>query len=139
MKEPKFTYENGHAVCETVDNMGRIIKGEAWCAEEDKEFENSLTGSSIAEMRAQIAAAKMYRDDLKIKLSALNQLLYSMNQSYKFRPRSYEATMLYHQIYLTKNDLEIAKHQLAILKLELYDYINDKETLYQKIRKNRNA
>ena len=75
MKEPKFTYENGHAVCETVDSMGRIIKGEAWCAEEDKEFENSLTGSSIAEMRAQIAAAKMYRDDLKIKLSALNQLL----------------------------------------------------------------
>ena len=62
-----------------------------------------------------------------------------MHQSYKFRPRSYEATMLYLQIYLTKNDLEIAKHQLAILKLELYDYINDKETLYQKIRKNRNA
>ncbi len=139
MKEPKFTYENGHAVCETVDSMGRIIRGEAWCAEEDKEFENSLTGSSIAEMRAQIAAAKMYRDDLKIKLSALNQLLYSMNQSNKFRPKGYEATMLYHQIYLTKNDLEIAKHQLAILKLELYDYINDKETLYQKIRKNRNA
>ena len=62
-----------------------------------------------------------------------------MNQSENFSPHHYEAKMLYHQIYLTKNDLEIAKHQLAILKLELYDYINDKETLYQKIRKNRNA
>lgn len=139
MKEPIFSYEDGHAVCEVVDNMGRIIKGEAWCAEEDKDFENRLTGSSIAEMRAQIAAAKMYRDDLKIKLSALKQLLYSMNQSKHFNSHSYEAKMLYRQIKFVEFDLEIARHQLAILKLELYDYINDKETLYQRIRKNRNA
>lgn len=139
MKQPKFTYENGYAKCETEDNLGRKFIGEAWCAEEDKDFESVLMGSTIAEMRAQIAVAKTYRDDLKIKLSALNQLLYSMNQSGKFSPNHYEARMLYHQIYLTKNDLSIARHQLAVLKLDLFEYINDKEQLHQKIRKNRNG
>lgn len=137
MKEPVFTYENGHAICCTEDKFGRTIKGEAWCSPEDKDFESILMGSTIAEMRAQIAAAKMYRDDLKIKLSALNQLLYSMNQSQHFDPHSYQAKMLYRQIRLIKDDLNIAKHQLAVLKLDLYDYINDKDALHQKLRKNR--
>ena len=137
MKEPKFTYENGHAVCETVDSMGRIIKGEAWCAEEDKDFESMIMGSTIAEMRAQIAAAKTYRDDLKIKLKALKQLYYSMKMSKQFNPKSYENIMLHRQIRLLENDLSIAKHQLAVLKLDLYDYINDKDLYHQRIRKMR--
>ena len=137
MKEPIFTYKDGYAKCVAEDNMGRQFIGEAWCADEDKDFESMIMGSTIAEMRAQIEAAKTYRNDLKIKLSALNQLLYSMNQSNKFRPKSYEATMLYHQIYLIKNDLEIAKHQLAVLKLDLFEYINDKDNYHKKIRKMR--
>lgn len=137
MKEPVFTYENGHAICCTEDKFGRTIKGEAWCSPEDKDFESVLMGSTIAEMRAQIAAAKMYRDDLKIKLSALNQLYYSMKCSKKFNPKSYENIMLHRQIRLIENDLAIAKHQLAVLQLDLYDYINDKDALHQKIRKNR--
>ena len=28
MKEPVFTYENGHAICCTEDKFGRTIKGE---------------------------------------------------------------------------------------------------------------
>ena len=139
MKQPKFTYEDGHAACITEDNLGRIFKGEAWCNPEDKEFESILTGSTIAEMRAQIAAAKTYRDDLKIKLIGLNQLLYSMNQSQYFNPHSYEAKMLYRQIRFTKLDLDIAKHQLAVLKLDLYEYINDKDVLHKKLKERRDA
>lgn len=138
MKEPVFRYENGHSTCIVEDAMGRKIIGEAWCSPEDKDFESVLMGSTIAEMRAQIAAAKMYRDDLKIKLSALNQLLYSINQSQYFDPHSYQAKMLYRQIRLIKDDLDIAKHQLAVLKLDLYEYINDKDALHQKLRKRRN-
>ena len=138
MKEPVFKYEDGHSTCTVEDAMGRKIIGEAWCSPEDKDFESVLMGSTIAEMRAQIAAAKMYRDDLKIKLAALNQLFYSMRHSTKYNPRSYEANMLWRQIKLIKNDLDIAKHQLAVLKLDLYDYINDKDALHQKLRKRRN-
>ena len=60
-----------------------------------------------------------------------------MKCSKKFNPKSYENIMLHRQIRLIENDLAIAKHQLAVLQLDLYDYINDKDTLHQKIRKNR--
>ena len=135
--EPTFRYENGHAICETRDSMGRIYKGEAWCAPEDADVESALVGENIAEMRAQIAAAKTYRDDLKIKISALKQLYYNMKHSTHFNPKSYEAIMLYKQIKLHEEDLEIAKHQLAVLKLDLYEFLRDKEEFYQKLRKHR--
>jgi len=137
MKEPTFYYKDGYAKCTAEDDMGRVFIGEAWCAEEDKDFESMIMGSTIAEMRARIAAAKTYRDDLKIKLSALNQLYYSMKHSKQFNPKSYENIMLHRQIKMIKNDLEIAKHQLAVLKLDLYEYINMKDEHHKKIRKMR--
>jgi len=137
MKEPTFYYKDGYAKCVAEDDMGRVFMGEAWCADEDKDFESMIMGSTIAEMRAQIAAAKTYRDDLKIKLSALNQLYYSMKHSKQFNPKSYENKMLHRQIKLIEGDLEIAKHQLAVLKLDLFEYINDKDAYHQKIRKMR--
>jgi len=137
MKEPIITYKDGHAYCEVIDSMGRIFSGSAHCADVDKDFENKLTGCYIAERRAEIAAARTYRDDLKIKLSALKQLLYSMKMSKHFNPKSYESKSLFRQIHLLENDLDIAKHQLAVLKVELYEYIQDKETLYQELRKRR--
>lgn len=137
MKEPTFYYKDGYAKCTAEDDMGRIFIGEAWCADEDKDFESMIMGSTIAEMRAQIAAAKTYRDDLKIKLAALNQLYYSMKHSKQFNPKSYENIMLHRQIKLMQSDLEIAKHQLAVLKLDLYEYINSKDEYHQRIRKMR--
>ena len=137
MKEPIFYYKDGYAKCTAEDNMGRKFIGEAWCAEEDKDFESMIIGSTIAEMRAQIVAAKTYRDDLKIKLKALKQLYYSMKMSKQFNPKSYENIMLHRQIRLLENDLSIAKHQLAVLKLDLYEYINDKDFYHQRIRKMR--
>lgn len=139
MKEPIFYYRNGYAKCLAEDDMGRVFIGEAWCADEDKDFESMIMGSTIAEMRAQIEAAKTYRDDLKIKLSALNQLYYSMKHSKQFNPKSYENKMLHRQIKLLENDLSIAKHQLAVLKLDLFEYINDKDQLHKKIKENRSA
>lgn len=137
-KQPIFTYENGHATCTVVDSLGRIFKGEARCSDEDRDFESALIGGTIAEMRAQISAAKTYRDDLKIQLTALKQLYYSMKYSNHFNPKSYEAKRLFHHINLLNNDLEIAKHQLAVLKLDLYEYIRDKDECHAKIRKSRN-
>ena len=132
MKEPIFKYKDGHATCETRDSLGRVFKGEAWCAEEDKQFESQIMGGTIAEMRARIEAARTYRDDLKIKLSALKQYYYSIKQSKRFNPDSYEVKMLHRQMNILKSDLEIAVHQLAVLKLDLYEYIRDKDELHKK-------
>ena len=86
-------------------------------------------------MRARIAAARAYRDDLKIKLGGLKQYYYSICQSKKFDRHSYEVKMLFRQMNLIKNDLEIAQHQLAVLKLELFEYINQKDYVHQLMRK----
>ena len=131
-------YESNSYYVKVEDEMGRVFKGEAWCAPEDADFENAFTGYTIAEMRAQIADTKTYRNDLRIKLSALNQLYYSMKHSKNFNPKSYENIMLQRQIRLIKNDLTIAKHQLAVLQLDLFEYLNDKDVLYKKIRERRN-
>ena len=137
MKEPIFKYEDGHAICIAEDKYGRVFKGVATCHEDDKEFESQLTGYTIAEYRAQIAAAKTYRNDLRMKLSALKQLYYSMKQSTHFNPESYENKMLQRQIRLTENDLSIAKHQIAVLKVELYEYLLDKKDFHEALRKTR--
>ena len=139
MNKPIFTYENGHAICITRDTMGREFKGEAWCAKEDLDMESKITGLSIAESRAQIAAATAYRNDLRVRLSALKQLYYSMNKSKSFNPKSYENKMLQRQIKLTENDLSIAIHQLAVLKVNLYEYINQKDDFHKRVRDNRNV
>ena len=61
-----------------------------------------------------------------------------MKHSSHFNPKSYEAKMLFKQMKRTQEDLDIAIHQLAVLKVELYEFIQDKETFYQKLRKARN-
>lgn len=132
---PIFTYENGYATCSVTDSLGRVFKGEAHCADEDRDFESALIGGTIAEMRAQIQAAKTYRDDLKIKLSTLRQLYHCIKQSNNFNRNSYETKMLLRQISLTTQDLDIAKHQLAVLKLDLHNYISDKDKIHQYLRK----
>lgn len=137
MKKPVFYYKDGYAKCAAEDGLGRSFIGEAWCSDEDKEFESMIMGSTIAEMRAQIEAARTYRNDLKIRLQALKQLYYSMNQSKQFNPKSYENKMLHRQIKLLENDLEIAKHQLAVLKLDLYEYINNKDDYHKKLKRMR--
>jgi len=134
-KEPKFIYKDGTTICEVTDNMGRIFRGESNCHPDDKDFESPITGGVIAEFRAQIAVAKTYRDDLKIKLSALRQLYSCIKQSNNFNRNSYETKMLLRQISLTTQDLDIAKHQLAVLKLDLYNYISDKDKIHQYLRK----
>ena len=37
MKEPIFKYENETTICEVIDNMGRVFKGESHCHPDDKE------------------------------------------------------------------------------------------------------
>ena len=61
-----------------------------------------------------------------------------MKQSSHFNENSYETKMLLRQIRLLKDDLEIAKHQLAVLKLELYEYIRDKDEIHKYLRQSKN-
>ena len=80
---------------------------------------------------------KYYRDIIKIKLTALNQYYYSINQSTKFDPEGYETKMLLRQIAMLKSDLNIAKKMIADEKENLKHYLSLKAEFYTKIRQNR--
>lgn len=134
-KEPKFTYKDNYTKCEVIDNKyGRKYIGEAYCHPDDEDFQSLITGSTIAEMRAIINTMVAYKNDLRIKLEALSQLYYSMNQSKKFNKESYEAKMLFRQIKLLKQDLSAAKEQLELYKQDLNTYIRDKDNVYKYLR-----
>lgn len=133
MKEPKFTYIAGRATCETEDYLGRKFVGHAKCHQADHRYESEKIGCKIAEDRATIQALVAYKNDLKVRLSALYQLYYSMKQSSHFNPKSYENKMLWRQIHLTENDLEIAKQKIQESKIELYRYIEEKDKFHKKL------
>ena len=138
-KEPEFTYKDNYTKCEFVDNKyGRKYVGEAYCNPVDEDFKSLITGSTIAEIRMHINMMTTYKNDLRIKLEGLNQLLYSMRQSKKFDPTSYPVKMLYRQIRITRDDIETIKDCIAEMKADLKNYIDGKEKVYQILRAKNN-
>ena len=97
--EPIFTWDEvfGRASCILSDG-DRIYTGFAQCHPDDGDMASEKTGCEIALRRARINALRGYRDELKIRLSALNQYYHSMNMSHRFNEKSYENKMLQRQI-----------------------------------------
>lgn len=139
MQLPKYGFdeETGKAWYELYDgNM--TFRGEASCHPDDMDMISQLTGLAIAEARAAIAYETHIRDNiLKPQLASVKQLYYAMNRSKNFNPKSYENKMLYRHIRNLENDLTIIKESIATIKLELRQYLANKEVFYQKIRKQR--
>lgn len=78
--EPIFHWdeEAGTASCILSDGE-KVFTGFAQCHPADKDMKGEKTGCEIAFRRAHINALRGYRDELKIKINALNQLYYAMN------------------------------------------------------------
>ena len=70
-------------------------------------------------------------------LKALKQAYYSMNQSKKFNPKSYENKMLQRQIRQIEFDLDTIRDMLATEEQNLREYIQEKDKFYKRIRHNR--
>lgn len=136
--EPKFLWdkEKRKATCILTDGERKYI-GEAICHTDDEDMMNEKTGCEIAIRRAKIKALKEKKRDLKLQLSSLNQLYYSMNRSKKFNPKSYENRMLQRQIQLINFDLETFKQMIVVEEQNLLTYLKEKEKFYKHIRHNR--
>ena len=128
--------EAGVASCIVSDNE-KVYTGFARCHPDDSDMSSQKTGCEIALRRAKIAALRGYRDELKIRLSALKQLYYSMNKSQRFNAKSYENKMLQRQIRQINFDLDTTKEMIATEEQNLRTYIADKDKFYQKVRFNR--
>lgn len=112
--KPIFTWDEstGTASCILSDGE-KIFTGFANCHPEDNDMCSEKTGCEIALRRAKINALKDYRNEVKVRLSALNQLYYSMNRSKYFNKKSYENKMLQRQIRLTNFDLDTVKEMIV--------------------------
>lgn len=139
-QEPIFNWdvETGTATC-IISNGEKVFCGVAVCHPEDLDMKSEKTGCEIAFLRARIKYYQYYKECLKERLSALNQLYYSMNRSKYFNPKSYENKMLQRQILFIKDDLTTIKSIIVEEQEKLKSYISEKEKFYKKLRKIRNA
>ena len=132
----KFEYENGVTKCSIQYDTYTAI-GIAKCHPDDKDMQNEKTGCEIAFRRATISLYRYHRDILKAQLKSLNQLYYSMKQSSRFNPNSFENRMLQKQINMIKIDLDTIKEMIVDTQNSIREYINLKDEFYVLIRKNR--
>lgn len=136
--KPIFTYDEESRISSCILTDGeKIFTGIATCHPQDQDMQNEKTGCEIAFRRAKINALRSYRDELKTKLSALNQLYYAINQSKQFNENSYENKMLQRQIRMTKFDLDTIKEMIVSEQQSLQTYFKEKGDFYKKIRANR--
>lgn len=137
-RQPIFEWneESGVASC-ILTNGQKCYVGTAQCHSEDEDMQSEKTGCEIAFKRARIKVWQGYRDELKIKFAALNQLYYSMKHSSHFNEKSYENKMLQRQINLIKFDLDTIKEMIDYERKELRDYIKNKDIFYNKVRERR--
>jgi hypothetical protein len=134
--KPQYLWseENGTAFC-TIFYKNYTFTGEAQCHPDDRDMMSKLTGQSIAEARAALKYLRFIRDcELRPQLKSLYQLYYSMKHSNKFTPRGYEAKMLYKQIRLIENNLNIVKMDIKELYQKLTNYIEQKDLDHQMIK-----
>ena len=133
--EPIFNWDEDAGVASCILSDGeKVFTGFAQCHPDDKDMSSEKTGCEIAFRRARINALRGYRDELKIKLKALNQLFYSMNKSYRFNEKSYENKMLQRQIRMIDFDLTTTKEMIATEEQSLRQYLSEKDKFYTKTR-----
>lgn len=136
--EPIFNWDEEAGIASCILSDGeKVYTGFAQCHPDDEDMKGEKTGCEIALKRAKINALRGYRDELKIRLSALNQYYYSMNMSYRFNEKSYENKMLQRQIRQIKFDLDTTKEIIATEELSLRAYIKSKDVFYTQTRKRR--
>lgn len=137
--KPEFKYctESGISECKIQNNYGTFI-GTANCHPDDFDMNSEKVGCEIAYRRAIINFLKYEKNSIiKPSLKALKQLYYSMKHSKHFNPTSYENKMLQRQIQNWEYDLNTVNNMIATEQKFLKDYIEFKENLYQKLRKQR--
>ena len=137
--EPIFNWDEETGISSCILSDGeKVYTGFAQCHPDDEDMKGQKTGCEIAFRRARINALRGYRDELKIRLSTLNQLYHSMNMSYRFNEKSYENKMLQRQIRQINFDLTTAKEMIATEQENLRTYIKEKDEFYNKTRMRRN-
>ena len=129
-----YSYTDGFATY-VIKYNNQKFKGEAVCHPEDKDFESSRVGLTIAESRANIQVLRHIREnELKPQLKALNHLYANMKTSTYYNPASYEAKMVRSQIRAIEKELAIINNEINDERRFIKDYIDGKDKMYKRLR-----
>jgi hypothetical protein len=98
-----YNIENNVSTC-IIKDKNREYVGKAYCHPEDLEFKSQITGTNIAEVRAQIKRLQSIKNnEIKPALKSLKHLLNNMKTSKHFNKNSYEAKAIWRHIHFLEN------------------------------------
>lgn len=116
----------------------KIFIGKAYCHSDDFDFKAKITGEHIAKHRADIKRLKYELNcNLRPGLAALKQLYFSVDRSKSYNKTDYLAKALVRQIKIKESEIELLKDIIKDQEDSLKNYIDEKEKLYQRLRKMR--
>lgn len=129
-----YSYVDGFATY-VIKYNNQEFKGEAACHPEDRDFESSRVGLTIAESRANIQVLRHIREnELKPQLKILNHLYANMKTSTYYNSISYEARMVRSQIRAIEKELAIVNNGINDEKQFIKNYISGKDKMYKRLR-----
>lgn len=138
-KEFEFDPASGVSNC-FITRGDKVYFGSAICHDDDRDMISEITGTEIAQTRANIDMLKCIRDNEIIPgLKALKHLQSCIQDSKNYNKRSYEARMLRRQVCRYEENLNSINAAIASEKKFLKDYTTAKEKIYTKIRAKRQA
>ena len=136
-----YTYNhcpvNGVTVATIEDKKNNIVViGKAFCHPKDRDYCSELTGTHIAHQRAEIKYCHVRIVQLKKEKRPFENFYKNLAQSKHFNKHSYEARQLRKKIYQFDDEIEFYKEYAKKLEEDVETYINKKQFLYTKLRKN---
>ena len=137
-KQPQFIWNDKDGICTCIIFLDDFLQGYgvAQCHPQDQDMKSRRTGEHIAELRAKINLLQNYKNrELRPGLKALLHLKGTMAKSTHYTPDSYESKRLNIEIKNYYKDIADIESGIQAAKQDLYDYINVKERMYQRIRK----
>lgn len=128
----EYNEDTGTTVCVITDNINNITLqgyGMAKCHDNDKPFQNKITGEYIAKTRAQIDILRKKRDyDIKPGLLALKHLKATMINSKNYNSKNYENKRLNKEIKHREDDIHYLNMCIKEVKNQLKIYIDAKDS-----------
>ena len=107
--------------------------GQATCHPKDEQFKSKLTGSIIAEYRAEIALLRQINDyELKPGIVALKHVYCTMRHSKSFDPKSYECVRIKRELAHLLDELEENKMAIKSIQDCLHTYLEEKDKAWRK-------
>lgn len=134
----EFRTEGNYSYCDlTYNNL--TFTGISRCHPDDTDMMSQRTGYFIAELRANIQKLRWCRDYEVIPMLKHYKHFYDcLSHSSKFNPETYEAQMILKELKKWEYELKAIRADIKSEREYLKEYIDTKEKLYQRIRKDKN-